>query len=156
MTEISALLSCTVLGLQHGVDVDHVAAISDVTSIQTTPRDAVRSGLLYAAGHAVTVGLIGVAFITLRRSVPAGFSIWMQRIVGLTLIALGAYVLRAAVIGTGPVGRGAAIRALIGKFRPSAKEAHIPADSTYGPKSSVGLGVLHGWARKHQLSSLCC
>ncbi len=73
MTLTTALMSCTALGLQHGVDWDHVAAISDVTSIQPTPREATRCGLLYAVGHAATVATLGLAVIVLRPSCNSGF-----------------------------------------------------------------------------------
>ena len=32
-----ALLSAAVLGLRHGFDYDHIAAISDITSVEQTP-----------------------------------------------------------------------------------------------------------------------
>jgi len=82
--------------------------------------------------------------ILLQRSVPAGLSVWMQKIVGLTLIALGAYVLRAVVVGAGPVGRGGAFLVLVDRIRHRGKGVQTSATSTYGPKSSLGLGVLHG------------
>ena len=37
MTLFAALASCSLLGLQHGIDWDHVAAISDVTSGRQAP-----------------------------------------------------------------------------------------------------------------------
>ncbi len=143
MTVATALLSCTMLGLQHGIDVDHVAAISDVTSIQRTPLEATRSGLLYAAGHAATVGLLGIAVITLQPSVPAGLSAWMQKIVGFTLVVLAAYVISNVFRISGPVGRGQAILAILGKIRRRDRREHASSGS-YGPKSSLSLGVLHG------------
>src|SRR5882762_5467778 len=113
MTLNAALVSCAVLGLQHGIDVDHVAAIADITSIQRTPLQAIRSGLLYAGGHAAMVGLLGVAVIMLQRSVPAAVSMGMQRVVGLTLIFLGAYVFISLFSGSTPVGRGQALLSLV-------------------------------------------
>ena len=77
MTLTTALMSCSVLGLQHGVDWDHVAAISDVTSVQRSAGEATRCGMLYALGHAATVGILGIAVIGLHQSLPAPFAIWM-------------------------------------------------------------------------------
>jgi len=54
-----ALLSCALLGLRHGFDYDHLAAISDITSVQRGWREGMRLGLLYALGHALTVALLG-------------------------------------------------------------------------------------------------
>jgi len=136
MTLGAALLSCTALGLQHGFDWDHVAAISDLTSVQRTPRQAIRCGLFYAAGHSATVGMLGIAVIMLRQSLPDALSAWMQRFIGLTLVLLGAYVLSVLFSGGQMMSRGHAIAALLHRSR--------EADSGYGKKSSLSLGVLHG------------
>jgi high-affinity nickel-transport protein len=141
MTLTSALVSCTFLGLQHGIDVDHVAAIADVTSIQRTPLDATRCGLLYAVGHAATVGLLGVAVITLKRSVPPQASLWMERVIGMTLVLLGAYVLSSLLTGGSPMSRG---RALLSLFHRICRRPVADGGAGYGPKSSLSLGVLHG------------
>ena len=143
MTLIAALTSCSLLGLQHGIDWDHVAAISDVTSVQTSARDATRCGLLYALGHAATVAFLGVAVIALKHSLPESISGWMQRIVGITLILLGAYVFGALVSGRGPMGRGQAILAIFERLHWHKKAGPIE-NRGYGAKSSLSLGVLHG------------
>ncbi len=143
MTLIAALTSCSLLGLQHGIDWDHVAAISDVTSVQTSARDATRCGLLYALGHAATVGLLGVAVLALRHSLPGSLAGWMQKIVGLTLILLGAYVFGALFSGRGPMGRGQAILAIFERLHWHKRVGPIE-NRGYGAKSSLSLGVLHG------------
>src|ERR1700733_8352598 len=53
------LISCAVLGFRHGFDYDHIAAISDITSIQQKASNAMRLGLLYALGHAVMIASAG-------------------------------------------------------------------------------------------------
>ena len=136
MTLSAALLSCTALGLQHGIDWDHVAAISDVTSVQRTPREAVRCGLLYAAGHAATVGLLGIAVIMLRQSLPDALSVWMQRFIGLTLVLLGAYVVGVLFSGGQIVSRGQALAVLL--------RGRSKAALGSGRGCSLSLGVLHG------------
>ena len=143
MTLTTALMACTALGLQHGVDWDHVAAISDVTSVQSSAREATRCGMLYALGHAATVGVLGIAVIGLRQSVPEVFGTWMQRVVGVTLILLGLYVYGALFSGEGPVSRGQAILAMVHRFHHHSPSRALQ-DQRYGPKSSLSLGVLHG------------
>jgi len=135
----SALLACTALGLQHGIDVDHVAAISDVTSMQRTPGESIRSGLYYAVGHAATVGSVGIVLILLHASLSAVVSSWMERAIGLTLVALGAYVLVAILRGQQ---RSQAMLALLQMFR--RRQLDAGAALHYGPKSSLSLGILHG------------
>jgi high-affinity nickel permease len=87
-----ALLSCALLGLRHGFDYDHLAAISDITSVQRGWREGMRLGLLYALGHALTVALLGSAVIFLHLSLPAGMDAIGERLVGATLIVLAVYV----------------------------------------------------------------
>jgi high-affinity nickel-transport protein len=144
MNMVAALTACTVLGLQHGVDWDHVAAISDVTSVQTTTREATLCGLNYAAGHAATVGILGIAVITLRSSVPESFSTWMQRLVGFTLVLLGVYVIRSLFAGGEAKSRGQLILALLDRLHRPHKQTPGPIDGRYGRKSSLSLGILHG------------
>ena len=139
MTWPSALLACTALGLQHGIDVDHVAAISDVTSMQRTPGESIRSGLFYAAGHAATVGLLGIALILLKTSVPDAASTGMEKVIGFTLVALGAYILSAIFRGQQ---RAQAMLALFQMLRRPRTDKN--AALSYGPGSSVSLGILHG------------
>ncbi len=144
MNMVAALTACTVLGLQHGIDWDHVAAISDVTSVQTTTREATLCGLNYAVGHAATVGILGIAVITLRSSVPESFSTWMQRLVGFTLVLLGVYVIRALFTGGEAKSRGQLILALFDRLHWPHKQTPSTIDSGYGRTSSLSLGILHG------------
>jgi high-affinity nickel-transport protein len=88
-----ALFSCALLGLRHGFDYDHLAAISDITSVQRTWREGMRLGLLYAIGHAFTVALLGTAVIFLHLSLPHHMDVIGERLVGATLILLAIYVL---------------------------------------------------------------
>ncbi len=87
-----ALLSCALLGLRHGFDYDHLAAITDITSVQRTWREGMKLGLLYALGHAFTVALLGAGVIFLHLRLPAGMDVIGERLVGATLIVLAVYV----------------------------------------------------------------
>lgn len=88
-----ALLPAALLGFRHGLDYDHIAAISDISSVQARARDAMRFGLLYVAGHATTIALLGAAAIGFRLSLPPASDRWAERLVGITLLTLGLYVL---------------------------------------------------------------
>jgi hypothetical protein len=88
-----ALVSAAVLGFRHGLDYDHIAAISDISSVQSKARDAMRYGLLYVAGHATTVALLGSAAVVFGIALPAASDRWAERLVGITLLVLGLYVL---------------------------------------------------------------
>lgn len=87
------LVSAVGLGFRHGFDYDHIAAITDISSVQAKARDAMRYGLLYVAGHATTVAVLGAAAIVFRIALPPASDRWAERMVGVTLLLLGIYVL---------------------------------------------------------------
>ncbi|WP_158748157.1 hypothetical protein [Acidobacterium sp. S8] len=87
-----AIGSCALLGLRHGFDYDHLAAISDITAVQRTSRQGIRLGVTYALGHAFTVIALGILVILLHISLPAKLDGWAERLTGLTLIVLGILV----------------------------------------------------------------
>src|SRR3974390_136481 len=88
-----ALISAAVLGFRHGLDYDHIAAITDISSVQSKARDAMRYGLLYVIGHATTVAVLGSAAVAFRMALPPASDLWAERLVGATLMLLGLYVL---------------------------------------------------------------
>jgi high-affinity nickel permease len=88
-----ALVSCAVLGLRHGFDYDHLAAISDITAVQRSWRQGLRLGVMYAVGHAATVVLLGSAVILLHLPLPARLDAWAERLIGATLVLLGVVVI---------------------------------------------------------------
>ena len=88
-----ALGSAAVLGFRHGLDYDHIAAISDIGSVQSKARDAMKYGLLYVLGHATTIAILGGAAVAFRIALPPASDRWAERLVGVTLLVLGIYVL---------------------------------------------------------------
>ena len=88
-----ALISCLLLGLRHGFDYDHLAAITDITSVGRGWREGMGLGLLYALGHALTVAVLGIGVIFLHLSLPQGLDAIGERLVGATLVVLAIYVL---------------------------------------------------------------
>ena len=79
-------------GFRHGIDWDHIAAITDITSSQEDRRRSVVFGTLYVLGHAIVVFGLGVIAILIGEELPPGVDAAMGRIVGVTLIGLGVYV----------------------------------------------------------------
>jgi high-affinity nickel permease len=88
-----ALLSAAVLGFRHGFDYDHIAAITDITSVESSRQRAMRMGLLYALGHAAIVATLGALVLVFQQSIPKSLDNWAERAVGFTLVILGVYVL---------------------------------------------------------------
>jgi high-affinity nickel-transport protein len=94
---IGIVVSGFLFGFRHGIDWDHIAAITDITSSQEERGRALEYGTIYALGHALVVLVIGVVAIALGARLPEGVDEVMGRIVGVTLIALGIYVFAALV-----------------------------------------------------------
>ncbi|GGG90825.1 hypothetical protein [Silvibacterium dinghuense] len=84
-----ALASCALLGLRHGFDYDHLAAISDITAVQKSWKQGMRLGVTYALGHAMTVVVLGALVVMLRIPLPTRLDDWTERLIGATLIVLG-------------------------------------------------------------------
>jgi cytochrome c biogenesis protein CcdA len=89
---VGVLVSAFLFGFRHGIDWDHIAAITDITSSQEDRRASVVFGTLYALGHALVVFLIGSAAILLGAKLPESVDPIMERIVGVTLVILGVFV----------------------------------------------------------------
>jgi high-affinity nickel-transport protein len=89
---IGVILSAFFFGFRHGIDWDHIAAITDIAGSQDDRRTAMFFGTLYALGHALVVFLIGTAAILLGERLPESIDNVMERIVGVTLIVLGVFV----------------------------------------------------------------
>jgi high-affinity nickel-transport protein len=148
------LISCAVLGFRHGFDYDHIAAISDITSVQTKASTAMRLGLLYALGHATMIALLGGMVVLFQLSLPHRLDSWAERLVGLTLIVLGIYVLGSLVWGDPtaiPPSRAAIIirsgrrlrRALWPRAADAARQIEDEALNYTGP-IAFGVGIIHG------------
>lgn len=151
-----ALIPAALLGFRHGLDYDHIAAITDISSVQSRPRDAMRMGLLYVAGHATTIAVLGTAAVAFRMVLPPASDRWAERLVGLTLLVLGVYVLgtffRPSSHRHGPRTR---ITLLINGalwvywrlsriFGGNRVEAPQVFKNGYGTTSTFVVGVIHG------------
>src|SRR5579875_844860 len=88
-----ALLSCLLLGFRHGFDYDHLAAITDIASVQRGWREGMRLGLLYALGHALMIAVLGGAVILFHVALPERTDAAGERLVGATLVVMALYVL---------------------------------------------------------------
>jgi high-affinity nickel-transport protein len=148
-----ALLSAAILGFQHGFDYDHIAAITDITSVQNDRWRGMKLGLLYALGHAATVALLGTAVIVFQLSLPRGLDRIAERLVGLTLLVLGIYVLGSLAQGkSAPQSRFQLITKVLRWFHWKMKnywhghEHTAPENKpwNYTAKSVLLVGVVHG------------
>ena len=221
---VALLLTGLVLGLRHGIDWDHIAAITDITSttagglaaeeahadehglpgshthghgdeteraahgtargvtrarpgdgpgaMLATPelraaaarddfvgaqRRAVVLGTLYAIGHALVVGVLGVIALAFGATLPEWLDPIMGRVVGLTLVVLGAFVFvslyQYARYGQEFRLRSRWMLAFDGvryawrrvQARLHGHEHAEPLEmSAYGPRTALAVGMIHG------------
>ncbi|HEV2618105.1 MAG TPA: hypothetical protein VGU63_16020 [Candidatus Acidoferrales bacterium] len=150
-----ALLTAGVLGFRHGFDYDHIAAISDITNVETDRKRAMNMGLLYVIGHAATVAALGSVVIFFQASLPRAIDNWAERAVGLTLVVLGIYVLGSMFRSGGKAAPKSRIMILISAFRWLAWKirrafhdgcVERPGETiwSYTNKSVFFVGVVHG------------
>jgi high-affinity nickel-transport protein len=212
---IGVLLTGLALGIRHGIDWDHNAAITDNTTttaaagiaeaahdeqhrsvsgphhghggrlelrahdagpgaaalapamrgsrpadrrlIGREQLDAIWLGTLYALGHGAVVVALGIAALSFGALLPDWLDPVMGRVVGLTLLALGAWVLysvyRYARAGDAFRLRSRwmlvfdGVRFLWRRFqaRLHGHEHVEPLEmSSYGPRTAFGVGMIHG------------
>ena len=208
------LVTGLLLGIRHGFDWDHIAAITDITSTTATAevgaqaheaqhrsvghvhdhghggpaelrahdagpgaatatvpipatggrqrlvgeqRHAILLGTLYALGHGLVVGILGLAALMFGAILPDWVDPIMGRVVGLTLLVLGVWVFYSlwqyARHGAAFRLRSRwmlafdAIRYGWRRFqaRLHGHEHHDAMEmSSYGPRTALGVGMIHG------------
>ena len=206
---IGVLLTGLILGIRHGIDWDHIAAITDITSTTAaagaaeaahheqhatvtgvhhghggpvelrahdagpgaatlapamrgapaggTRWEAIRLGTLYALGHGLVVIALGVAALSFGALLPEWLDPIMGRLVGITLVGLGVWVLysvyRYAVGGEAFRLRSRWMLVFDGvryswrrlQARLHGHEHVEPLEmSSYGNRTAFGVGVIHG------------
>ncbi len=149
---ILLLATSWLLGFRHGIDWDHIAAVTDIVSGQPRPWRAIQYGSLYALGHSVVIFAFGLVAIALGLSLPPWIDMFMEHVVGFTLLLLGIWVL-GTVVREGKTFRLRsrwmlfieAIKQSISWFRHSEHHANEHHERLpYGGKSCFVLGLLHG------------
>jgi high-affinity nickel-transport protein len=90
--DVGLMLTAYGFGFRHGIDWDHIAALTDITSSQDEANRSMLFASLYALGHALVVFALGFAAIVLAERLPSSLDAVMARFVGATLVLLGLYV----------------------------------------------------------------
>jgi high-affinity nickel permease len=81
------------LGMQHALEADHIAAVSSIAARRTEFRDIVKHGLTWGLGHTVTLFIFASAAILLGHAIPDAIARPIEAAVGVMLIGLGTHVL---------------------------------------------------------------
>ncbi len=81
------------IGLQHALEADHVAAVSSIAARRSGIRDIIKHGVTWGVGHTLTLFLFAGAALALGATISNEVESWLEGAVGIMLILLGAYVL---------------------------------------------------------------
>jgi cytochrome c biogenesis protein CcdA len=81
------------LGMQHALEADHIAAVSSIAARRSQIGDIVKHGLTWGLGHTLTLFAFAGVAILLGRAIPEAVAKPIEGAVGVMLIGLGAHVL---------------------------------------------------------------
>jgi hypothetical protein len=81
------------LGMQHALEADHIAAVSSIAARRSDIGDIVKHGLTWGIGHTLTLFAFSGTAILLGHALPEHFARPIETAVGIMLIGLGAHVL---------------------------------------------------------------
>src|SRR5579862_7643156 len=81
------------LGMQHAMEPDHIAAVSSIAARRTSISDIVKHGLTWGLGHTLTLFVFAGAAILVGRAIPETVTQSIETAVGIMLVGLGAHVL---------------------------------------------------------------
>jgi hypothetical protein len=82
------------IGMQHALETDHVAAVASLATHGQTIGNTIRQGAIWGAGHTLTLFLFGSLVLFLDSVIPRTLAAALEFLVGLMLLGLGADVLR--------------------------------------------------------------
>jgi len=81
------------LGMQHALEADHIAAVSSIAARRTHIGDIVRHGLTWGLGHTLTLFVFAGAALLLGHAIPEHIARPIETAVGVMLVGLGTHVL---------------------------------------------------------------
>jgi ABC-type nickel/cobalt efflux system permease component RcnA len=90
----SVLLLGLLIGLQHAMEADHLAAVASLATRSRSVWQAARQGAVWGLGHTLTLLLFGGAVLLADEVVPERLAAGLETAVGVMLLLLGADVLR--------------------------------------------------------------
>jgi sulfite exporter TauE/SafE len=129
-----------VLGTVHALEADHMAAVTAFAVRRPGVREAVRFGVRWSIGHGGAIILIGTGLLLLGFHLPDAADHWLERLVGLVMVGLGAWTFR----GARALQRHSDAAVATGESRPDHRHAHNHEHDHGHAVTAVGL--LHGLA----------
>ncbi|MGQ0712503.1 MAG: urease accessory protein UreH domain-containing protein [Gemmatimonadaceae bacterium] len=134
------LATALALGAAHSVAPDHLAAIGVFVSRRPQWRRALVIGAGWGVGHSLVVAIVGGALVITGWRFPEHFAPTVERIVGITLIAIGVVALaRAMRIHAHVHEHDGVPHWHLHSHRQTEQHDHMH-------RAALGMGVLHGLA----------
>lgn len=150
------------LGLQHALEADHIAAVATIASGQKGFRRIIRHGAFWGLGHAAMLGAFGGAVFALKLTLNERLATGLEFAVGFMLMLLGARalytIIRARIHfhahrhGTGEVHLHAHSHA--GDVADHRLSSHDHLHMRNSWARSLAVGVMHGLAGSAALVAL--
>lgn len=151
----STLTLALLLGLRHGIDWDHIAAITDITGTTAYKRESFILGFLYALGHATVIIILGLVAVAIGVRLPSWVDDFMQPVVGITLMILGLWLFY-SILRHGKKFRAQSRWMLLFKlvnkvvdiihnqFAHKHSVPHLHFPESYGKRTAYTVGMIHG------------
>jgi high-affinity nickel permease len=130
------------------MDADHIAAIADMVGTEDQKKRQVKLGIMYAVGHGLIVLVIGMVAIFLGTQLPDSMLVFLEILVGTSLILLGGIILY-SILQTKSNYEYKSRLAIIYEFILKVTRKKNPAESKLSPLSvgivgALTIGVIHG------------
>lgn len=90
---LSILTLGFLIGMQHALEADHVAAVSSLVSRMRSTRRIVRHGAFWGAGHTLTLMAVAGGAMLTGVSLSGRIAAWLEAGVGVMLVLLGGHVI---------------------------------------------------------------
>ena len=150
------------LGLQHALEADHIAAVASITADKKGVGRIVRHGAVWGVGHALMLGAFGGAVYALELSLSGRLASGLEFAVGIMMVLLGARLLHVLLRdrihfhthrhAAGDVHFHAHSHA--GDVKDHRSSAHAHAHPAGGWRRSLAVGMMHGLAGSAALVAL--
>ncbi|PZF75762.1 urease accessory protein [Aestuariivirga litoralis] len=150
------------LGLQHALEADHIAAVASLTADKKGVRNIIRHGAVWGLGHALVLGAFGGAVYALELTLSGRLASGLEFAVGIMMVLLGArllYVLLRDRVHFHTHRHGAEnvhfhAHSHAGDVKNHALSRHGHAHPAGGWRRSLAVGMMHGLAGSAALVAL--
>jgi high-affinity nickel permease len=142
MEVLSLAFFAMLIGIRHGFDGDHVAAISDMVGAEKEKKKQITYGVSYAFGHGGVVFLIGLATMFLGVNLPNSFAYVMEVLVAITLLLLGGYIFFSMLKSKKDYQFKGLISIVNKQLSKLLKKEHSPI--LFGLVGALSVGMIHG------------